>query len=290
MVAALPPITAFAVGVAVVVLLLVVWDLPAFVGLVIAALLVGTTNAYFLPDVAFGNVPGNVATAFGNNMAGIGIPILMAAIIGKSMLESGAADRIVRSFRSTLSDENVDFALWGSSSFLAIPVFFDNVFYLMAPLARSMRARIGKNYALYLVVVGAGAATTHVFVPPTPGPLAVADQLSQGGQSILGTTIVVGLATAIPSALVAGIVYGRFLNARIDIPLRDAMGTSAEELEERAQRESDALPSFAESGLPIAAAIVLVASNTIVSSFGDAIPSCRTTRRSPPSSATRTSR
>ncbi|GAA0298461.1 GntP family permease [Halarchaeum salinum] len=270
---ALPPLTAFVVGVAAVVLLLVVWDLPAFLGLVIAAVLVGTTNAYFLPDIAFGNVPGSVATAFGNNMAGIGIPILMAAIIGKSMLESGAADRIVGSFRSHISDDHMDFALWGSSSFLAIPVFFDNVFYLMAPLARSMRARIGKNYALYLVVVGAGASTTHVFVPPTPGPLAVADQLSQGsGSSILGTTILVGLLVAIPAALIGGIAYGRFINARIDIPLRDAMGTSAEELEERANRDAASLPGFLESALPIFAAILLVASSTIVNAFGDTYP------------------
>lgn len=270
--AALPPLTAFVVGVAAVVLMLVVLDVPAFVGLVVAAFLVGVTNAFFLSSVAFGNVPSSVATAFGNNMAGIGIPILMAAIIGKSMLESGAADRIVGSFRALLSDENVDFALWGSASFLAIPVFFDNVFYLMAPLARSLRARIGDNYALYIVVVGAGAATTHVFVPPTPGPLAVASKLSTDGHSILGMTILVGLMVAIPCALIGGIFYGRFINARLDIPLRDAMGTSAAELEARAEKGTEHLPRFAEAALPIAIAIVFVASSTVVSSFGDAYP------------------
>ncbi len=106
-------------------------------------------------------------------MAGIGIPILMAAVIGKSMLESGSAQRIVRAFQSVVGKENSDIALWGSSTVLAIPVFFDSVFYLLAPLARSMRARVGKNYALYLIAVGAGASAAHVFIPPTPGPLAV---------------------------------------------------------------------------------------------------------------------
>jgi GntP family gluconate:H+ symporter len=208
------------------------------------------------------------ATAFGDNMAGIGIPILMAAIIGKSMLESGAAQRIVRGFQSLVGEGNSDLALWGSSSVLAIPVFFDSVFYLMAPLARSMRARVGKNYALYIVVVGAGAATTHVFVPPTPGPLAVANEIGVD----LGTTILIGVAIAIPVAAVAGLVYGRWINARLDIPLRDSMGTTTEELEERAQRETSTLPGVFEAILPIFLAVALVASATGVDTFQEWYP------------------
>ncbi|GGL38458.1 gluconate permease [Halarchaeum grantii] len=270
--ATLPALAALLIGVAVVVLLLVVWDLPAFVGLVISALVVGVVNAALLPDIAFGSIPGDVATAFGNNMAGIGIPILMAAIIGKSMTESGAANRVVRSFQSIVSDKNADFALWGSSTILAIPVFFDNVFYLMAPLARSMRARIGDNYALYIAVVGGGGTAAHAFVPPTPGPLAVAQELGQG-TSILGTTIVIGLAVAIPSALIAGVAYGRFINTRIDIPLRESMGTTAEDLEEQAKKSTESLPGFFESLLPIFVAVAFIAAGTFVTTFKDIYPS-----------------
>ncbi|MCD2202668.1 GntP family permease [Halobacterium sp. KA-6] len=262
------PLLTFAVGLAVVVMLLVVLDLPAFVGLTIAAFTVGLVNAVFVPDFAMADAASRTATAFGNGMAGIGIPILMAAIIGKSMLESGAAQRIVRGFQSLVGEGNSDIALWGSSSVLAIPVFFDSVFYLMAPLARSMRARVGKNYALYIVVVGAGAATTHVFVPPTPGPLAVASEIGVD----LGITIAVGVATAIPAAIVGGLVYGRWINARLDIPLRDAMGTTTEELEERAQRETSNLPGVLEALLPIFLAVALVASATGVDTFQEWYP------------------
>ncbi|WP_059058345.1 GntP family permease [Halobacterium hubeiense] len=268
----LPALAALIIGVAVVVLFLVVWDLPAFVGLVLSAFIVGVVNAFFLPDIAFGTIPSEVATAFGNNMAGIGIPILMAAIIGKSMTESGAANRIVRSFQSVVSDKNADFALWGSSTLLSIPVFFDNVFYLMAPLARSMRARIGKNYALYIAVVGGGGTAAHAFVPPTPGPLAVAQELG-AGESILGMTIIVGLAVAIPSALVAGVGYGRFINKRMDIPLRDTMGTSAEDLERQANQPTSNLPGFFESLLPILVAVLFIAAGTFVNTFQNVYPS-----------------
>ncbi|NHN60673.1 MULTISPECIES: GntP family permease [Halorussus] len=254
------PLVAFIVGIVTVILLLAYFDLPAVFGLIIASLVVGLVA----PEIPAGEVPSEMASAFGNGMAGIGIPILMAAVIGKSMMESGAAERVVRGFTSVTGRDNADFALWGSSSLLAVPVFFDNVFYLMAPLARSMRSRVGSNYSLYIVVVGAGAATTHVFVPPTPGPLAVAEEIP--GTNLL-LTIGVGLAVAVPSALVGGIGYGRWINRRMEIPLRDAMGTDAEGLAEVADRSTAKLPGVLESLAPIFVAVALVASNTIVNNL-----------------------
>ncbi|MDS0293025.1 GntP family permease [Halogeometricum luteum] len=262
------PLLTFVVGLVVVVLLLVVWDLPAFVGLTIAAFTVGLVNAAFVPDFGLADAATRTATAFGNGMAGIGIPILMAAVIGKAMLEAGSAQRIVRGFQSALGKDNSDIALWGSSTVLAIPVFFDSVFYLLAPLARSMRARRGKDYALYIVAVGAGGATAHVFIPPTPGPLAVASEIGVN----LGMTIAVGVAVALPAATMAGLVYGRWINNRIDIPLRDAMGTSTEELMERANRSSENIPGVFESALPILLAVVLVASYTVVDTLQSTYP------------------
>ncbi|GAA0253847.1 GntP family permease [Haladaptatus pallidirubidus] len=262
------PLLTFAVGLILVILLLVVWDLPAFIGLAIAAFGVGLLNAVFVADFTFGDAATKTATAFGDGMAGIGIPILMAAVIGKSMLESGSAQRIVRTFQSAVGKDNSDIALWSSSTVLAIPVFFDSVFYLLAPLARSMRARRGKNYALYLVVVGAGAATAHVFIPPTPGPLAVASEIGVN----LGMTMLVGVMVALPAAIMGGLVYGRWINSRITIPLRDAMGTTTSELEERANRDTKMLPGVLESAAPIILAIVLVSSYTVVDTFQSTAP------------------
>jgi GntP family gluconate:H+ symporter len=261
------PLITFLVGLLTVVALLVWLDLPAFIGLIISAFTVGVVNTIFVDGFGPADAGSQVATAFGNNMAGIGIPILMAAVIGKSMLESGAAQRIIRGFQNVLGKDNSDVSLLGSSSFLAVPVFFDSVFYLIAPLARSMRARIGRDYTLFIVVVGAGAATTHVFVPPTPGPLAVAAELDTD----LGMTIAIGVVTAIP-VLFAGLLYGRWINARLDIPLRDTMATTTEELEEVANKSTGNLPGMLEASAPVILAVVLIASLTIVEGFQNAIP------------------
>ncbi|WP_226041771.1 SLC13 family permease [Natrinema sp. DC36] len=248
------PLVSLVVGIVVIVLLLVVLDLPAFVSLVIAGLAVGIVA----PSVAFADVPGEFSTAFGENMAGIGIPILMAAIIGKAMVESGAANRIVRAFTAVLGDENTEISLFSSSFIMSIPVFFDNVFYLLAPLARAARSRDGQNYALYIVAVGAAGVVTHGFVPPTPGPLLAVEEFDAN----LGSTILVGVLVGLPTALISGLGYGYWINRRVEIPLRDAMGTTVEELESQNRIPTGQLPGVFESLLPILLAVLLVTADT----------------------------
>ncbi|WP_129115522.1 GntP family permease [Halegenticoccus tardaugens] len=249
------PLVPFAVGLLVVVALLVWLKLPAFVGLIIATFAVGVVT----PAVPFVEVPTATAEAFGDVLVSIGIPILMAAIIGKTLMESGAAERIVRAFLRLTGNDRSEYALLGSSYILSIPVFFDNVFYLLAPIGRSMRARTGGKFPVYVAVLGAGALGTHMLVPPTPGPLAMADELGVD----LGIAIGVGALVALPTSLVGGVVYGRWIDKRMEIPLRDAMGTTAESIEAAADRPVSELPGLFESLLPIALPVALIASNTI---------------------------
>ena len=79
-----------------------------------------------------------VATGFGATCTKIGILIAMAAIIGKCLLDSGAADRIVRSALGLLGQRGAPAAFLGSGFLLGIPVFFDTVFYLMIPLGKAL--------------------------------------------------------------------------------------------------------------------------------------------------------
>ncbi len=112
-----------------------------------------------------------VVDGFGSAAGGIGIAIAMAAIIGKCMLDSGAADRIVRTSVNVTGEKKASLGLTISGFILAIPVFFDTVFYLLVPLARSLYKRTNKNYLRYLLAIATGGAITHTLVPPTPGPL-----------------------------------------------------------------------------------------------------------------------
>src|SRR2546425_7423230 len=103
-------------------------------------------------------------------------------------MDSGAADRIVRAFLAWLGVERGATALCATGYVLSIPVFFDTVFYLLVPLARSMYGSTNRNYLKYLLAIAAGAGATPTPVPPTPPPLAIAGTLGVD----LGTMVLVG--------------------------------------------------------------------------------------------------
>ena len=94
----------------------------------------------------------------------------MAAIIGVTMMGSGAADRIVQGFTRMLGQERGGTALSASGFVLSIPVFFDTVFYLLIPLARSMYRQRGHSYLKYIMAITAGGAATHSLVPAHARP------------------------------------------------------------------------------------------------------------------------
>ncbi|MHC4510628.1 MAG: GntP family permease, partial [Planctomycetota bacterium] len=151
----------------------------------------------------------------------IGILIAMASIIGKCLLESGAAERIIRTALKWFGESRAPLAFLSSGFLLAIPVFFDTVFYLMIPLAKAMGMRTRRNYGLYIMAIVAGGTMAHSLVPPTPGPLFVAGELSVSlGLMILGG-IFIGLFT-----ISSGYVYALWANRRWPIPLRDSADIS----------------------------------------------------------------
>jgi len=251
--------------------------LHPFLALILGALLVGSlTRPAALEKFASDNkmtaketttllessVGERVAYGFGRTCANIGILIAMASIIGKFLLESGAAERIVRSLLKWLGEKRAPCAFLGSGFLLGIPVFFDTVFYLMIPLGKAMGIRAGRNYGLYVMAIVAGATMTHSLVPPTPGPLFVAGELSVNmGLMIIGG-IVVGLLTAS-----AGYLYALWANRKWPVPLRDTADTSAADLRSMAEKDEAILPPFWLSILPIGLPVFLIAGGTFFDSW-----------------------
>ncbi len=204
-----------------------------------------------------------VATAFGNTCAQIGILIAMAAIIGKCLLDSGSANRIVRSALRLVGERGAPAAFVGSGFLLGIPVFFDTVFYLMIPLGKALRMRTGRNYLLYVLTIVAGATMAHSLVPPTPGPLFVAEELKVD----MGLMILVGCVVGLFSSSV-GYTFAKFVNSRTEVPLRESPDFTAQDMEELMNRGDAELPPLALAVLPILLPVVLIAGYTVVESSG----------------------
>lgn len=195
------------IGIAVVLFLIIQLRINAFLALIAAATVVS-----FLADGTMASKLPRVAAEFGIAAGKVGLVIGFAAVIGEAMMRSGAADRIVQAFLSVLGVKRAPWALMGSGFVLSVPVFFDTVFYLLVPLARSLYARTRQNFLLYVLAICAGGAITHTLVPPTPGPLIMAATLEVS----VGLMIVVGALVALPSAVV-GIFFSRYLNKVVKI-------------------------------------------------------------------------
>ncbi len=156
-----------------------------------------------------------LAIAFGETAGKIGILIALASVIGQCLLESGAAAVIVDRMLRWTGPRRAPEALAASSFVLGIPVFFDTVFYLMVPLARSLRQRLGKDYVLFILAILAGGSIAHSLVPPTPGPLLVAGIIGVDVATMMIAGLVIGGCSSVVSLGVA-----RIINRFVDVPLR----------------------------------------------------------------------
>jgi len=199
-----------------------------------------------------------IAEGFGRTVSQIGIIIAMASIIGDCMLNSGAADRIVRSTIKLVGEKRAPQAFLGSGYLLSIPVFFDTMFYLMIPLVKAMRLRTGKNYLWYVLAVYAGGAMTHSLVPPTPGPLFVASEFGVSLATMIAMGCVVGFFSSI-----SGYAFAAWSDRRLNLPLRESP-ESMRELESLSQRDEKTLPSIWISLLPIILPVALITSKALI--------------------------
>ena len=249
------PLIILAIGIITVIGMIIVLRVNAFIALITAAILVSLLSAG-----DWGDKITRVATSFGEAAGKIGIVIALAAVIGKCLMDSGAADKIVRSFLKALGEKRASVALLSSGFVLSIPVFFDTVFYLLVPLARSLYRRTNKNYMLYILAIGAGAAITHTLVPPTPGPLMMASYLGID----IGVMMMVGLMVSIPTAVVA-LLYCKVLNWMFDMPMR-SVGSQPES----EPLSDDALPSFWIAILPVVLPVLLISTDTVTKMFANA--------------------
>jgi GntP family gluconate:H+ symporter len=224
------------------------------------------------------SAPARLATAFGVTAGGIGILIALASIIGQCLLESQAAAVIVDRMLRMTGPKRAPEALAASSFVLGIPVFFDTVFYLMVPLARSLRERLGKDYVLFILSILAGGSIAHSLVPPTPGPLMVASELQIDITTMLLAGLVIGGCSSVASLGVA-----RVINRLVEVPLRgedqeasaqsshsgpqsppNRSGDSSLPPTAATDDTSERLPSLTRSLCPIVVPVLLIAAGSLV--------------------------
>ena len=154
------------------------------------------TQIFKTVEKGMGGPLGYVATVVG-----------LGAMFGALLEVTGSAQSIAQYLLGRFGLERASWTMLLSGFFIAIPVFFDVAFVLLIPIVYYLQKQTQKSLLFYALPLLSGLAVTHAFIPPTPGPVAVAKILGAD----LGSIIVMGIIVGIPSAIVSGILYGKFI-------------------------------------------------------------------------------
>jgi Gnt-I system low-affinity gluconate transporter len=200
-------------GIALLLFLVIALRVPAFLALLVTSLLVG---------LASGLEPAHVIDSIKNGMGGtlgfVAIVVGLGAILGQILESSGGIERIADSLIRSFGPEKTQWSLGVTGFIVAIPVFFDVAFIILAPLLYGLANRSGRSLLYYAIPLLAGLAITHSFIPPTPGPIAVAELI----RADLGWVILFGVMTGIPAMVIAGPWFGKFIANKIFIAVPEA--------------------------------------------------------------------
>jgi len=167
--------------------------------------------------------------------------------------KSGGAVALAQYLIGRLGLKNAPLSMMITGFVVAIPVFFDVAFIILIPVLYALQKQSGKSLLLYAIPLLSGLAITHAFIPPTPGPVAVAKIVGAD----LGWVILMGILAGIPTALVSGLWFGKYISSKINITL-------PEQLESESDQKN--LPPVGIILTIIAIPILLILLNTFIAS------------------------
>jgi GntP family gluconate:H+ symporter len=218
-----------------------------FIVLLLAAYFVGLVAG--LPVETTINV---IKKGFGGILGNIGIVIIAGTIIGTILEKTGAALTMANSILNLVGKKKSALTMSLTGFVTSIPVFCDSGFVILSPINRARAEKSKVSLAVMATALSSGLYATHCLVPPTPGPIIMADTL----KADLGMVILTGLGVSIP-VMIAGYIYAIKVASKNFIPANPEV--SLEELLEKYGKLPGAFRSFA----PIVLPIILIAFKSI---------------------------
>jgi Gnt-I system low-affinity gluconate transporter len=202
--------------------------LNAFIALLITSMFVGIATG-----MPLANILDSIQKGMGGTLGFVATVVGLGAIFGQMLESSGGAESMAHYLVKKFGEKRAPFAMVLTGFFVGIPVFLDVGFIILVPIVYALSRDTKKSVLYYGIPLLAGLAVTHSFIPPTPGPVAVADII----KAELGYVILWGFILGLPIAILAGPVFGRYISKRIVIPPPQYIGETNQELKKD-------LPSF----------------------------------------------
>lgn len=180
--------------------------LNAFIALLITSMFVGVATG-----MPLANILDSIQKGMGGTLGFVATVVGLGAIFGQMLESSGGAESMAHYLVKKFGEKRAPFAMVLTGFFVGIPVFLDVGFIILVPIVYALSRDTKKSVLYYGIPLLAGLAVTHSFIPPTPGPVAVADII----KAELGYVILWGFILGLPVAILAGPVFGRYISKRI---------------------------------------------------------------------------
>ena len=255
-----PLIIAFVLAIVVMIVAISKYKIHPFLSIMSVSLILALIAGIPLGDIA--NV---IGAGFSGTLSSIGIVIILGALIGTVLEKTGAALKLADMVVKLVGQKNPELAIELMGWVVSIPVFCDSGFVILDPIRRAMVRRTRTSSVAMTVALSAGLYISHVFIPPTPGPIAAANTLGIGDNLLLVMGMGV-LASILP--LIAGLLFAKYIGK--SVKSADETGDSAETAKtyEELVASFGKLPGGFDALAPIVVPIVLMALGSIASMAG----------------------
>jgi len=222
------------------------YKIHPFLTLIIASLGIGLVSGLGIDIIIK-----SLSEGFGNTLKSIGIVIACGSIIGTYLEKTGSAKSIAGSLLKMTGNDRSPLAMNLTGFFVSIPVFCDSGYVILSTLNKAINRKTGISLAVLGTSLATGLYATHVFVPPTPGPLAAASILGAN----IGLILIFGFIVAVPVSLV-GWLWSIYYCSRFSI--------NSDLMEEQEKSEISQLPDVFTALLPIIVPIFLITIKSVI--------------------------
>jgi len=220
----------------------------AFLSLLIVSIFVG-----IITGMDFSAITASMKKGMGDTLGFVATVVGLGAIFGQMLESSGGAESIAKHLLKRFGEKRATWAMTLTGLLVAIPVFLDVGLIILIPVVYELTRQAKRSVLYYAIPLVAGLAVAHSFIPPTPGPVAVAEILD----AQLGWVIMVGLVVGLPTAVVAGPLFGRYISRKISIGPPDYF------LQNEPADEQKSLPPFRTIILMILLPLVLIVAGSV---------------------------
>lgn len=244
------PLISLVIGVALLLFLNIKLKINSILALIFSAIVVGFING--MKPVA---ILETIKEGLGSTLGSLALIIGFGAVLGKLMVDSGAAQRIASTLINKFGAKHVQWALIIVGAVFGISVFYEVAFMILAPLVISIAVEAKKSFMKLAITMVAATTLSHSIFPPQAGPTALVDAYNAD----MGMVYILGIIVFIPSVFMAGIVLPKFMK-NMDYPVPPLLKKN------KVFSESE-MPSFGMSlFIPLIPAI-LISISTILSLF-----------------------